>query len=70
MLLVAPGGAPPGSPLGRRQPAPSRIWPQILAHPPGQGLFLFKEISLATFPALKPKLADKTNTCQWPRLGF
>lgn len=38
--------------------------------PPGQGLFLFKEISLATFPALKPKLADKTNTCKWPRLGF
>lgn len=38
--------------------------------PPGQGLPLFKEISLATFPALKPKLAAKTNTCKWPRLGF
>lgn len=43
MLLVAPGGAPPGSPLGRRQPAPSRIWPQILAPPQGRVSFCLKK---------------------------
>lgn len=70
MLLVAPGGHRQDHRWDAGSLHRAGSGPRSLHPPSGQGLFLFKEISLATFPALKPKLADKTNTCKWPRLGF